>query len=142
MGTAPRKHVVIIDDEKSYTRLLAELLSDHLECGITTFTRPRDALAAMPKLNVGVVVTDYFMPQLNGVELILKAAPLLPGVPFILITGHTDGMIDLASLTKVKPLKAILRKPFGWRKLADEIVRLWPERGVDLVRREPEAASV
>ena len=142
MRATLRKHVVIIDDEKSYTRLLSELLTEHLDCEITTFSRPRDALAALPKLDVGVVVTDYFMPQLNGAEFIVKAAPLVPGIPFILITGHTAAMINRDELAKLKPLKAVLLKPFGWKKLADEIVRLWPDSGVNLLRSEADAASV
>ena len=141
MNTPPRKSVVIVDDERSYTNLLTELLSEHLDCRIVPFTRPLDALAALPDLNPGVIVTDYFMPQLNGVEFINQAALLAPGIPFVLVTGHPNGMINRDELSKLAPLKSILLKPFCWRKLRDEIVRLWPESGVALLKGEAHAAS-
>jgi DNA-binding NtrC family response regulator len=119
--------VVIVDDEKSYVSLLREVLEQHLDCRIDVFTRPRDALEAIPQLHVGVVVTDFSMPQLNGIQFIQKAAALVPSAPFILITGHPAGMIDDEALRDLAPLKAVLLKPFRWRRLADEIVRLWPE---------------
>ncbi|MDB6169763.1 MAG: rpfG 2 [Verrucomicrobia bacterium] len=131
-----RKSIVIIDDETSYARLLTEMMSVHLDCRIDAFARPLDALAALPTLDVGVVVTDYSMPQLNGVEFIAQASVLLPNVPFILITGHTAGMINSEELAKIGSLKCVMLKPFGWRKLAEEIIRLWPEPGANRLRGE------
>ncbi len=116
----------MVDDEKSYVDLLAAMLTEQLDTPVHTFTRPLAALAALPDLDPGVIVTDYYMPQLNGFEFIAQAAPLRPGVPFILITGHAIGITD-EQLAQIKPLKGMLAKPFGWRALADEILRHWPE---------------
>jgi len=132
-----QKTIVLVDDEKSYLTLLTQLLSDHLDCRVVAFSRPLDALAALPGLEPGVIVTDYYMPQLNGVEFINQASVLAPGIPFILITGHPIGLINRDELARLTPLKSILLKPFNWRKLSDEIVRLWPEPGVIPTRTEP-----
>lgn len=120
------KAIVMIDDEKSYVDLLAAMLLENLGCPVFTFTRPRDALAALPGLNPGVVVTDYHMPQMNGFDLVRQAAPLVPDVPFILITGHSLHLVH-HDLPEGSPLRAILPKPFGWRRLAEEIARHAPE---------------
>ena len=82
------------------------------------------------------------MPQMNGVEFINKAAHVVPDVSFILITGHTVGMFNRDELAKIGPLKSVLLKPFSWRKLADEIVRLWPEPDVALVRSGAQPATI
>ena len=107
------------------------MLSENLGGPVHAFTRPLEALSALPKLDPGIVITDYYMPQLNGFEFIAQASRLLPCVPFILITGHT---IDLSedALVRTKPLKSILAKPFGWRRLADEILIHWPEAGASV----------
>lgn len=126
MNPVARKVIVMVDDEKSYIDLLAQMLSENLGCTVLTFTRPLDALAALPGISVGVVITDYYMPQLNGFEFIDQAAANLPGVPFILVTGHALTFTE-EEIARVKPLKAVLPKPFGWRRLADEVVRQWPE---------------
>lgn len=141
MNKPTHKSVVIVDDEQTYTSLLTQLLSDYFDCRVVTFSRPLEALAALPELDPGVVVTDYRMPQMNGVEFIGRAAVMLPDVPFILITGHTEGMLDRAELAKVNGLKSLLLKPFGWHQLGSEIIRLWPEPGVTLLRRELHPAS-
>lgn len=116
----------MIDDEKSYVDLLAAMLTENLGCPVFTFIRPREAIAALPNLNAGVVVTDYHMPQMNGFDVVRQASPLVPGVPFILITGHSLHLVD-HELPVGSPLRAILPKPFGWRRLAEEIALHAPE---------------
>lgn len=117
---------MLVDDEKSYTDLMTQLLSDHLDCPVHAFTRPLEALRALPELHAAVVVTDYFMPQLNGIEFIRQAAPLVPRSAFVMISGHNlSGSSD--EMAQLAALKGFLAKPFGWRKLADEIVRVWPD---------------
>ena len=118
------KTLVIVDDEKSYVDLLAQLLTEHMSCPVATFTRPVDALAALPQLAVGMVVTDYYMPQLNGLEFILRARQIWPAVPFIIITGHGVHFAP-DDYAHVPELRTVLHKPFKWRALAEEIVRYW-----------------
>lgn len=120
------KPIVIVDDEQSYTDLITQLLADNLSCPVHGFTRPRDALKAIPSLDPGVIVTDYFMPQLNGIEFIREATSLAPKAHFVMITGHNLSAQE-DQLAKLTALKGFLAKPFGWRKLADEIVRVWPQ---------------
>lgn len=49
----------------------------------------------------------------------------MPDAAFVLISGH-----DLSSLqqqmARLAALKSHLPKPFGWRKLAKEILQVWP----------------
>jgi len=128
--TSPRKAIVIVDDEKAYIDIMATMLTEQLGCPVVTFTRPLDALAALPTLSVGIVVTDCNMPQFSGYEFIRRASALLPGVPFILMTGNVQNPDE--DLTTNSPLRSILPKPFGWKKLADEIVLHAPEFGIRL----------
>jgi two-component system response regulator GlrR len=120
----PPKTIVFVDDEKSYTDLLTAMLAENLDCPVHAFTRPLDALKTLPNLNPGVVVTDYHMPQLDGLEFIRQAAPLVPEAAFVLITGNNLSA-EKDAMAQLTPLKGFLPKPFGWRKLADEILRVW-----------------
>lgn len=128
----------MVDDEKSYVDLLGNLLTENLGCPVFCFTRPREALAALPTINVGLVITDYHMPQLNGFDFIRQAAPLLPGIPFILITGHSLQLLN-HEIPSAAPLRAILPKPFSWRRLAEEITRHAPELLAAPVSQRPGA---
>ena len=136
-----RKAIVIVDDEKSYIEIMATMLTEQLGYPVVTFTRPLEALAALPALNVGVVVTDCNMPQFSGYEFIRRASTLLPGVPFILMTGNAQPF-DNDELMSDSPLRSILPKPFGWKKLADEIVLHAPEFGMRLAKLEADSTSI
>ena len=117
---------MLVDDEKSYTDLLTGMLAENLDCPIHAFSRPLEALQALPVLDPGVVVTDYYMPQIDGLEFIKQAAPLVPTAAFVLITGHNLSA-ETEKMERLAALKGFLPKPFGWRKLADEILRVWPK---------------
>ena len=138
--TSSRKAIVIVDDEKAYIDIMATMLTEQLGCPVVTFTRPLDALAALPGIDVGVVVTDCNMPQFSGFEFIRRASALLPGVPFILITGNAQHYND-DELMSDSPLRAILPKPFGWKKLADEIVLHAPEFAIRLAKAEADPTA-
>lgn len=123
----PAKAIVLVDDEKSYTDLLSQMLADNLDCPVHAFSRPLEALQSLPTINPGVVVTDYHMPQLNGIEFIRHATPLVPRAAFVIITGHNLAVLE-PEMARLSALKGFLPKPFGWRKLADEVIRIWPEK--------------
>jgi len=129
------KTLVIVDDEKSYVDLLAQLLTEHMHCPVVTFTRPVEALAALPQLAVGMVVTDYYMPQLNGIEFIIRARQIWPAVPFIIITGH-GVHFSPNDYSHVPELRTVLHKPFRWRVLAEEIVRYWGDTDSPLLKAD------
>jgi len=104
---------------------MTQMLAENLGCTVHGFTRPLDALKALPQLAPGVVITDYYMPQLDGLEFIRRASAVAPDTAFVLITGHNLSA-DQEMLNRVGGLKGCLAKPFGWRTLADEVLRVWP----------------
>lgn len=106
--------VHIVDDEESVRKSLAFLLTAR---GFTVrvHSMPTEVLANLPTDGKACLLTDVRMPELNGVELMLKIAQLGIKIPTIVITGHGD--IKLA----VEAMKAgavdFIEKPF-----ADEIL--------------------
>jgi DNA-binding NtrC family response regulator len=131
--TASRRSVVIVDDEKSYVELMAQMMGEKMDCDIHAFTRPADALGGLKAIEAGVVVTDYFMPQMDGVEFIRKASKIAPDAVFIMISGHDLDAIS-RELSQLKKLKLRLQKPFGWKPLAEAVVKVWPGEDVPALR--------
>jgi CheY-like chemotaxis protein len=122
---SPNRSIVIVDDERSYAELIAQMIADNLDCTVYAFTRPMEALGGLTKISAGVVVTDYSMPQMNGIEFIKRASRIAPSAAFILISG--DDLDPLGGeLARLRRLKMRLRKPFGWRPLADAVLNVWP----------------
>ncbi|MCF7688326.1 MAG: response regulator [Cephaloticoccus sp.] len=137
MSTNGEKSVIIVDDEKSYGDLLSQLIRHDLDRPVLAFNHPLEALDALPNLSVAVVVTDYFMPVMDGVQFIRRAAPQLPGISFIMITGHPMRLTD-ETLDDLPALRAVLPKPFKWHKLSELIVRHWPAGDDRPTLREPD----
>jgi len=121
----PNRSVVIVDDEKSYVELMAQMIADNLDCPVHPFTRPEDALSSLETLSAGVIVTDYFMPQMDGVEFIRRASKIAPKAAFIMISGHNLEPIE-HDLARLRRLKMRLQKPFGWRPLTAAVLKVWP----------------
>jgi DNA-binding NtrC family response regulator len=128
--------VLFLDDEQSYVGLMIELLSDNLNCSILPFTRPEDALAALPCADVGMIVTDYYMPLMNGIEFLYRARAVCPTVVAIMITGH---QIELGGqdLSHVPGLRTVLFKPIRWRLLAETIIQHWPDGNPPVLKESP-----
>jgi two-component SAPR family response regulator len=120
------KIVVLVDDEIAYIDLLQQLLSEHLACPVRGFTKPADALLALPDLNVGLIITDYQMPEINGLQFIAAVQKFKPAVPVLMITAYHLKFTE-AELAAVPSLKVIVRKPFKWAALAAEVVKYWPD---------------
>lgn len=128
-----RRSIVIVDDEKSYVELMAEMIADNLDCEVHPFTRPLEALGGLAKISAGVVITDYSMPQMDGVEFIKRASKLAPKAAFIMISGHDlDPIKD--DLARLRRLKKRLHKPFGWRPLTEAVLEVWPGKDVPAMK--------
>jgi DNA-binding NtrC family response regulator len=117
--------VVLLDDERAYLELLGESLRGSLACPVVGFTNPQRALDTLPSLKVGMIITDFQMPGLNGMEFIEKAQKVCPGIPVVMITAILDDFTK-EQWAKMPALKAIIRKPFRWPQLAEQISRYWP----------------
>jgi CheY-like chemotaxis protein len=117
--------VLLVDDEVAYLDLLEQLLGEHLSCAVHAFAKPAEALVALPSLKIALIVTDYNMPGLDGFEFLQAVARTRPELPAVMITAH-DVELTPERRRRLPQLKAIIRKPFRWPVLANEILQHWP----------------
>lgn len=69
---------------------------------------------------IDIVITDYNMPQMTGLELIQHAGVECPNVPFILLSGYSQEKMG-EMIDEQKNVFAVLRKPVGKDKLMRKI---------------------
>ncbi len=112
---------------------MAAMIADNLDCPVHSFTRPGEALGALEKIEPGVIVTDYSMPQMDGIEFVRQATKLAPKVAFVMISGHNLDPLE-HELVRLKRLKLRLQKPFGWRPLTAAVLKVWPGKDVPSFR--------
>lgn len=96
-------HVVYIDDYEAMVYLIGRMLKKR-GVRVTAFERAADGLAHV-KANpdsVDLLVTDYNMPELSGLDVAREVARLAPGLPVVIASGHvTPGLLAQASAAGV-----------------------------------------
>jgi CheY-like chemotaxis protein len=83
---------ILIVDDNSMGLLARRTVLEELGHRVHTCASPQDALEQCDKTRFDVVVTDYKMPKMNGVEFIAELRKHHPAVPVILISGFTDAL--------------------------------------------------
>ena len=77
-GQGGQPSVVIVDDEDMVITSVRAFLSLETEYDINGFTDPEEASRFLETHPVDVVVSDYLMPKMNGIQLLSKAKQLQP----------------------------------------------------------------
>ena len=119
--------MVLVVDDNHYMRVIVCTMLRSM--GITLIREASDGIEALEIVRdwrPDVIILDLMMEQLDGIEFIRQASALMPNAAFVMITGHNLSA-DQDKLDRLTALKGFLSKPFGWRKLADEIIRVWPD---------------
>ena len=85
-----KQTIVIVDDEDMVLTSLSSFLSLESDYQIKTFTSAKKALEFIKKNDVGLVVSDYLMPEMDGITFLAKVKEIKPQVPRIVLTGYAD----------------------------------------------------
>jgi DNA-binding NtrC family response regulator len=103
--------VLIVDDEEMVITSVRAFLNLETEYLVTGHTDPEQALRHIETNPVDVVVSDYLMPKLNGIQLLGKAKQLQPEAARVLLTGHADKQSAIQAINEVG-LFQYLEKPW------------------------------
>jgi two-component system response regulator PilR (NtrC family) len=79
--------ILVVDDDPTNLELISLAL---VGFQVVTFTRPSDAVAFAARQTPALVLTDYRMPEGNGVGLLRELADLKINCPAILVTGYDE----------------------------------------------------
>jgi CheY-like chemotaxis protein len=112
--------IFVVDDEPLLLDLAAAILQP-MGFNVQTFRDPRAALAALPAARPAVVVTDYAMGEMNGLDLVRECKRINPSQKILLLSGTVDES-NYAELAH-KPDR-FLAKPYQVREFVESIQKL------------------
>jgi DNA-binding NtrC family response regulator len=146
--TDPRNghgRLVIVDDEDMVLSSLDSFLGLETDYDVHTFTRPAAALDFAGGTDVDLVVSDYLMPEMDGISLLARFKELQPHAPRILLTGYADKENAIKAINDVglfqyieKPwdndhllivLRNALEKRFLFQALQEKIAEMEAAQG-------------
>lgn len=114
MAAEPRRKVLIVDDAGPVIVLCVNVLQS-LGYAVKGVNRGEAALEALREERFDLMLVDYKMPGMNGLEVFEAARGIQPALPCMLVTGHgTPEVIEQAARAG---FSAILLKPFSSTEL-------------------------
>lgn len=122
-GCDMAKRILLVDDSISVRHLIKSLLEEHPDlevCGEAA--SGAEAIKKAPELKPDLIVLDFSMPSMNGLEVAQALQPVLPATPKILFTAH-KGIVP-ERLARSVGFNSILSKADGIHLLISEIQRL------------------
>jgi CheY-like chemotaxis protein len=123
---AADRHVMYLDDDPVMVVMVEGLLR-HAGYRVTTFEDPHEAMARLHARpgDVDLVVTDFNMPGLSGLEVAGELATLRPGLPVVISSGYvTEALLDAAARVGVR---SVMKKEFTLEQLPPLLRRLLAE---------------
>lgn len=125
-----RLHITLVEDSPELCESWVDLLT--LEGHeVRAFLSAREFLEAEGAIQAtDVLVSDYYLPDLNGLELVERVRAVRSGLPVVLLTGNKDP--KLRTSVESQGHMRFLTKPLRYEELLRAVEALVPpeSRGV------------
>lgn len=109
--------ILIVEDQPDARAMIRMMLG---ELGVTQMFECPDGRQALTFIDtafdfVDMIICDWNMPGLSGVELLRQLRSVYPDVPFLMVTGRSD--MDSVVEAKSSGVTGYIRKPFSKAQL-------------------------
>jgi len=95
--------VLVVDDQENIIKLLKRILE---QVGIKDVLEAYDGATGIKVFRShrpDLVITDYLMPEKDGIELLKFVKKIRPKIPVIMFTGFIDKLEAKLEIEKIKP---------------------------------------
>jgi PAS domain S-box-containing protein len=122
------ERILIVDDESNVMEMATSIL-ERLGYKVTSQT---DSVKALEVFRLSpdqfdLVITDYTMPNLTGIDFAKEVSRVRPDMPILLCTGFSEKITP----DSVKEFGVVLlMKPYGMRQISEAIRKILDERKV------------
>lgn len=125
--------LLLVDDEPNILSALRRSLSaidvtqlDGEALNFEMYTSPEDAIKRSDEQEFDLVICDYRMPSMNGVEFLAHVMECQPSVPRMIISGLADRDAIITAVNEVN-LSRFLEKPWDDQTLRQAVISLLVE---------------
>ena len=120
---------MLVDDDELVLSALRTLLEIDAGFQVLGFTDSLRAIEELERLPVDIIISDYLMPGINGVDVLKKARSLQPEAMRILLTGFADKQNAIRALNEAS-IYQYLEKPWDNDQLLMVLQNALREKGL------------
>jgi DNA-binding NtrC family response regulator len=108
-GSTPT--ILLVDDEEMVLNSIKSFFAIETDYKLATYTSPVKALEDVERSHFDLVISDYLMPDMDGITFLAKVKEKRPLVPRILLTGYADKENAIKAINNVG-LYQYIEKPW------------------------------
>jgi two-component system chemotaxis response regulator CheB len=115
-----KRTILLVDDDQPLLDVVkTNLKRTYQEASVLTASSGAQALEIIKNILIDLLITDIYMPEMNGFELIVSARKMNPDIKIIVMTAHSSPDVD----REVQGMGSIgyIEKPFVVRNLVSLI---------------------
>lgn len=91
--------ILIVDDEFHIVNALKRSLH-RMDCEVLCATDPEDAISIINNSELDIVICDYCMPNINGIDVLRHSRKIMPNAFRVLMTGYSDIDITITAINE------------------------------------------
>jgi DNA-binding NtrC family response regulator len=115
-------HLLVVDDDQLVTSSLSSFFNLEMDLDPVIFNDAPKALSYLEENEPDLIISDFLMPDIDGIQLLRRARELHPEVPRILLTGYADKENAIRAINEVK-LFQYIEKPWDNERLRQVVAQ-------------------
>lgn len=93
--------ILLVDDEEMVLTSIDSFLTLETQYNVVTFISAKKALKYIKSNSVDLVISDYVMPEMDGITFLAKVREIKPEIPRIILTGYADKENAIKAINEV-----------------------------------------
>lgn len=114
--------IFVVEDNQMYNKLVVSYLKTNKFTNVESYLTGEEVLKNMYK-NPDIVIQDYLLDGMTGIEVLIKAKKICPNVEFIFLSGNDSIDIAINSM-KYGAYNYIVKDQMALHKLVEKIRKL------------------
>jgi response regulator RpfG family c-di-GMP phosphodiesterase len=104
-----KKHtILVVDDEELFIEYIQRILSDE-NYNVISASSGQEGIALLEKQQVSMVISEYKIPLMNGLEFLEKVRIIYPDILTIMVTDHADIELVIKAVNEAGVYKFLLK---------------------------------
>lgn len=114
--------IFVVEDNQMYNKLVVSYLKTNKFTNVESYLTGEEVLKNMHK-NPDIVIQDYLLDGMTGIEVLIKAKKICPKVEFIFLSGNDNIDIAINSM-KYGAYNYIVKDQLALQKLVEKIRKI------------------